>query len=278
MMHLHFKTCNLELREFPSQSAAGPGHHDGPPNTLGIRYIECELVRFVYLVQRTMPRGATALRREHQTKAHASTILFLPPNLVTFSRLGLLIAAEFNHSTPLALPLYISCILLDCIDGFLARLLGQQTSFGAFLDVWVDIALRGCLWTRAIPGGGLMSLLFPLIEFTTFLITHSTSRASDWKEGCFREAPSFIQAVMANGLRNPWGLWASLGLFFLPLWLFIQQVDPPGVPTIALSPYLGCSLIVGRLLALMVEGWLILRYLSGVLEQDVRDLQARRQA
>lgn len=122
-----------------------------------------------------------------------------------------------------------------------------------------------------------MASLVPIIEATTFVVTHSTGGA-DWKDGCFRDAPFVVKAVMGNGLRNPLGLFAALGLFFLPLWLWILRVRPRGVPSIILSPNLGFFLVLGRLLASMVEGWIILRYVLSILNQDARDLEKRRTA
>lgn len=46
----------------------------------------------------------------------------------------------------------------------------QATSFGALLDVILDILLRGWLWVNALPAA--VALLLPLLEMMVFAITH----------------------------------------------------------------------------------------------------------
>ena len=44
-----------------------------------------------------------------------------------------------------------------------------------------------------------------------------------WKTGCFREAPRWVQAVMANNFKTLVGAFAVLGLMGLPLHLFAAR-------------------------------------------------------
>lgn len=44
-----------------------------------------------------------------------------------------------------------------------------------------------------------------------------------WKEGCFADAPGWVQALMANNFRTPLGAFMIAGLSGLPLWLWLHM-------------------------------------------------------
>jgi len=50
----------------------------------------------------------------------------------------------------------------------------QTTSFGALLDVVLDILLRGWLWVNALPAS--IALLLPLLEMMVFAVTHKVRK------------------------------------------------------------------------------------------------------
>lgn len=50
----------------------------------------------------------------------------------------------------------------------------QTTSFGALLDVVLDILLRGWLWVNALPAS--VALLLPLLEMMVFAVTHKVRK------------------------------------------------------------------------------------------------------
>jgi hypothetical protein len=51
----------------------------------------------------------------------------------------------------------------------------QTSSFGALLDVILDIVLRGWLWVNALPP--CVALLPPLLEMLVFAVTHKVRKA-----------------------------------------------------------------------------------------------------
>lgn len=56
----------------------------------------------------------------------------------------------------------------------------QVSAFGAFLDVAIDIATRGLLWSWALPGGpGLAAVL---LEALTFTCTHAVGWELAWRK------------------------------------------------------------------------------------------------
>ena len=120
-------------------------------------------------------------------------MLLLPPNLVCHLRLllALIAAAAASSGSSNAGPavwLFAASLGLDAVDGWLARRLHQQTSFGAFYDVAVDIATRALLWCGTCSSGsgaGPFAGLPVALEGVTFACTHATGGAA-WKTGCFR--------------------------------------------------------------------------------------------
>jgi len=78
------------------------------------------------------------------------------PNFITIIRLLLvpiLVIFLMDGSTRLALLTFVTAGLGDALDGFLARLLNQKTSFGAYLDPIADklLLVTSCV-TLAILG------------------------------------------------------------------------------------------------------------------------------
>ncbi|XP_028276296.1 uncharacterized protein LOC114445432 [Parambassis ranga] len=189
-------------------------------------------------------------------------VLLYWPNIVGYIRVSLVFAAWAAYETPAVfVPLYTASVVLDGVDGWLARTLGQTSRFGAWLDVVVDNLGRGMLWSQLFKWGWLVSAL----EWCVFVCNHS-SRGDQWKSS-FTSCPSFIQAIMAYGFRTPLGMWVVSGLHCLPVWMYACQWGllshwlglPLGIQT------LGTLLLAaGRLLALSAEVWCIwthIRYL-----------------
>jgi hypothetical protein len=134
----------------------------------------------------------------------------------------------------------------------------QASAFGAVLDVLVDNATRGLLWVWSLGAWGLPPVL---LEMAVFAFTHKVRAAAAdaqasqcaqadcrrharrqqaaapshsrrcllqggglaWKEGCFTQAPRWVRAVMAGGLRSPAGGLAVAGLVGAPLWAWARR-------------------------------------------------------
>lgn len=60
------------------------------------------------------------------------------PNLVTLSRLPLVVAIVLLLDSPVRYPLFALVVVTDGLDGWLARKLDQTTELGAFLDPALD--------------------------------------------------------------------------------------------------------------------------------------------
>ncbi|KAL3162928.1 hypothetical protein ABBQ32_009368 [Trebouxia sp. C0010 RCD-2024] len=104
-----------------------------------------------------------------------SKVALYAPNLIGYFRLLLLGTAILTgtKSCQATYWLFVSTLLLDGLDGFAARRLQQCSSYGAFLDVFIDNLTRGVLWTWGAPPP--YGVLPVIIETTVFTCTHKVS-------------------------------------------------------------------------------------------------------
>ncbi len=59
--------------------------------------------------------------------------------------------------------------------------------------------------------------------FRSVKVCYLQGGGAAWKTGCFREAPRWVQAVMANNFKTLAGTFTVLGLMGLPLHLFATR-------------------------------------------------------
>ncbi|CAN9511199.1 unnamed protein product [Ophioblennius macclurei] len=181
----------------------------------------------------------------------APNILLLAPNIVGYVRLCLVFGAwTVRHTPAVFISLYLLSILLDGVDGWLARRLEQTSRFGAWLDVVVDNLGRNMLWSLVSEWGWLLSAL----EWCVFVCNHS-ERGEQWKSS-FNSSPRLIQTIMADGFRTPLGVWVVSGLHGLPVWLYLHHSS-----VVIMAWWLQTTgtllLMAGRLLALTAELWCV---------------------
>jgi hypothetical protein len=86
-----------------------------------------------------------------------------------------------------------------------------------------------------------------------------------------RDAPRWVQLVMRNGFRSPFGVLAIAGLSGCPLWLFARSCLRPG--TWLTTPAWALVLVPGRLLAAAVECWVVQRRMQQLTTQDAAAYQ-----
>lgn len=196
-------------------------------------------------------------------------VLLYWPNIIGYIRICLVLGSWAVHETPTAfILLYTTSILLDGVDGWLARRLNQCSRFGAWLDVVVDNVGRAMLWSLIFQGGWLVSA----VEWCVFVCNHGGARGGhDWKNS-FTSSPLIIRAIMANGFQTPLGLLVVSGLHCLPLWLYSEQ---RGLLEAFLPFWIQVQVTLlltgGRLLAFSAEVWCIwthIKYLTKDLQES----------
>ena len=104
--------------------------------------------------------------------------LRVPPNAVSGSQIaiGIVIVFVFESYPQLAFVLFLSTLMLDSLDGALARAYGRTSQFGALVDQLSDhtretlmiaaMALHGALYVVAAV---LYPLVYAVFNFTLFL-------------------------------------------------------------------------------------------------------------
>lgn len=107
-------------------------------------------------------------------------VYYYIPNLIGYVRIVLLIVSIYflDSSPEIALPAYFLSSFFDCLDGYAARVFGQQTVFGSGLDMIIDRVSTTCLllylskyYSHVIP-----SILIILDFSSHYLHMLSTSR------------------------------------------------------------------------------------------------------
>lgn len=205
------------------------------------------------------------------------------PNLLGYLRIILAFVGIWYASAEpgKALVIWIFSASLDLIDGILARKLQQTSSLGVLLDIAADNILRTVSWVAAAmasvsndSGTGdsrwvvLAACLLISLEWTTMVCTqlHTTQSGNHWK-GSREKDPWLIQAIFANGFKTPLGSLCVYGLFGSSLFAFgtnYQHICDI-VPYIRFWEY---SCYTGRAISLLAEVWLVLSYISLVIEKD----------
>lgn len=197
------------------------------------------------------------------------SVVFWVPNLIGYLRVVLLVVA-FGVLEGVSLRwfwgVYVVSMLLDGLDGYTARCLGQSSEFGAFLDVTVDLVSRSILICRAYPSYG---VLLPTLELLVFTVNHRLGK--DWKKTIAKSAPWLVTATMRNGFYQPLGAASIAGLNLFPMYAYATRIYLAHMKTIITSlmwKSLGLALLIGRLLCATVELWCLYRHLTYLISLD----------
>ncbi len=238
------------------------------------------------------------------TSESSLPIFLYVPNLMGYIRILLSfygLVSAIQQQASMALNTWIAASLLDLFDGIAARRLNQCSKFGVLLDILADNLLRTIIWIAAI----MESLkhdderLIPKVCCWTALISlewitmvcsqcnQANSESGHWKEfQRGRKAPFWIEAVFKNNFRSLIGTIAIFGLFVAPFGSYVWAADRLSKTTwpwrvLLDSEYAARLLIrsayVGRLLCVLVECWLCMEYISGLIHHDtLQNKQKRR--
>ncbi|XP_037092298.1 uncharacterized protein LOC119112291 [Pollicipes pollicipes] len=195
-------------------------------------------------------------------------ILLYVPNLIGYVRVACLAGAwqcRHDQASMLVL-LYAAQAVLDGVDGWAARRLGQCSSFGAWLDVVVDNLGRSLLWSLVSEWGWLVASL----EWLCFAC--NSGAGSRWKADIIARGPRVCRLVMADGFKTRWGVLAISGLHVLPIWVLGLQRGVWAGPLAWVPRPLVLAglavLVVGRLLCALVELWCVWAHVRVLLRQD----------
>jgi len=133
------------------------------------------------LEQRFREPARALLMRIYHPLVFLLAWLGVSPNLVSFLQipLGFLIVIMINPHPRLSFLLMVATIVVDGIDGALARHLGRSSPFGALWDGFCDhvreiLVIAGLAWVGALDGfwAALYGLAYPGINITLSLCNH----------------------------------------------------------------------------------------------------------
>ncbi|XP_077862729.1 bifunctional IPC transferase and DIPP synthase-like [Saccoglossus kowalevskii] len=195
-----------------------------------------------------------------------TSVFLYVPNLIGYLRLLLLFISNFyfDSKPSVFVVLYSINAMLDGVDGAVARVLNQTSSFGAWFDVVIDNVVRGMLWSSFLQWGW----LFPSLEWCVLTCTHS-QHGADWKNA-FQNSPWLIKKLMAKNFKTPIGVFAMLGLHVLPIWLYAHYTKVLTV-SLHLSPWLQYTVIallsIGRAMCLFAEVWCIWIHIKHLVDE-----------
>ncbi|XP_005157664.1 uncharacterized protein si:ch1073-145m9.1 [Danio rerio] len=193
-------------------------------------------------------------------------VILYVPNLIGYIRILLVLIAWILYRDPHCfVPLYVLSVILDGVDGWVARRLRQTSRFGAWLDVVIDNVGRGMIWNMLYDWGWLVSS----VEWCVFVCNHN-ARGAQWKNS-FSESPVWVQAVMANGFKTPLGILTVAGLHVLPVWLYVFQHEVLSQALCAPNWLQIVGILVlaaGRVLGFAVEMWCISTHLKCLLKDE----------
>lgn len=159
-------------------------------------------------------------------------VLFYPASIVGYIRIvllaaALLVPANLQHS--LAAPhrelifatLISLSLLLDLLDGYLARKLNQTSRFGLVLDLLIDLVTHTIVWlATGIPWFLILVGLEWLVGLGSLWV--SERAAAHWKKLLLENGPWLVRTYFANNQRNWLSAYGCVGHTLLPLVLYVD--------------------------------------------------------
>jgi CDP-diacylglycerol---glycerol-3-phosphate 3-phosphatidyltransferase len=158
----------------------------------------------------------------------------LTPNAVTVMGLVLTVGVAIilaSGQLVLAGLLLIATLAFDAVDGTLARLTGQSTRFGAFLDStldrWAEIALYGAMvWYYLHVGNDLGVMLAVAALSTSLMVSYTRARAEGigvtCKEGILTRFERML--ILIIGLIFGLDVWALGIIAILAAFTAVQRI------------------------------------------------------
>ena len=169
-----------------------------------------------------------------QNEIKQTNVLLYPCNIVSYLRLAMLIAAVsvvvlYNSSGQpmnwglrlgIGIWLFLCLLILDLVDGYLARKLGHETKFGALFELSLDLLTHTFVWTLS---GLAIALALIALEWAVglYIAAFSLRPNQRWKTVLAEQGPWLVrlywQPMRINWLND----YSNVAHFVFPISLFV---------------------------------------------------------
>jgi len=179
-------------------------------------------------------RPVYVMTKEKEAKPSNIHILLYPCNVVGYVRLlglvvilGVVLFFEANGREMgvlfrfgLAIALLIDSLILDIVDGYLARKLGHATKFGAVFELAIDLITHTTVWFLS---GLTIAPLFIIIEWTCglFIAVFILSPDESWKIYLREKGPWLVRVYWARPSINLLNNYSNAAHFVYPMTWFV---------------------------------------------------------
>lgn len=188
-------------------------------------------------------------------------------NVITLIRFPLLfvyVGLLYSNNATIQLwcvPFIILIILLDSVDGIIARARNEVSLLGSVLDIATDRTLEIVLWV-VFAHIGLIPIIIPLIAITRGT-TVDAVRAVGMRSGkpAFEQVKSEVSRFLVSSkfMRSGYGVAKALAFSFLTLDLSLLTGQAPTQPTIHLVAniltWIAITFTIVRGLPVLIEGY-----------------------
>ena len=199
-------------------------------------------------------------------------ILLYPCNIVGYVRLAMLAAAiiivgvyaglDWEMSVPLrfaiAVWLGLSLLLLDVIDGYLARKYGHETTFGSLFELTIDLLTHTFVW---VLSGLAVAPLFIALEWAAGLYVAAFAMRPDdsWKNTLIEKGPWLMRIYWRRTRGINWlSVYGNIAHFIFPINLFVfgtlNWIGIVSLPGLVVFELVTIYMIYVFLKLLVVEG------------------------
>ena len=192
-------------------------------------------------------------------------------NLITLLRFPLLfvyVALLYSGNAIIQLwcvPFIVVIILMDMVDGLIARALGEVSLLGSVLDIATDRTFEIILWV-VFAHLGLIPIVIPLIVITRGT-TVDAVRAVGMRNGvtAFEQVKHPISRFLVSSrfMRDSYGVAKGFAFVMLTLALGLQTQNSPWGETAhtaaLILSWISIAFTIGRGLPVLIEGYSLLK-------------------
>ncbi|KAJ7219214.1 CDP-diacylglycerol-inositol 3-phosphatidyltransferase [Mycena pura] len=198
--------------------------------------------------RRNTPVDVDAEEALNLATAQSENVFLFVPNLIGYTRIilaGMSLHFMSYHPKYCTIAYCVSC-LLDALDGFAARALGQTSKFGAVLDMVTDRCTTSCLLcylSSAYPDYALLFQFIIALDFSSHYMHMYSSLVTG--SSSHKHIDSDVSKILRWYYNDPLKLFlvcAANEIFFVSLYLMKWNKTPlpdifPGVSSITYAQF-----------------------------------------